>query len=1135
MLMKGFLSFILCLFIISKANAQLPILETLENNIYSNSKDVEIQSLNMDVKIFGNIAVTKLQMSFVNHSGRVMEGRLTFPLPDGANVTGYALDINGVLRNAVPVEKEKATAVFESVERRKIDPGILEKVEGNNFRTRIYPLPANEGVRTIEIVFQEELNVQAGKLEYYVPLPNKLYKTFSLHTTVFNNTQKPQLLEKPHGSFDFIKRNNSWMASIDKTNYEPTGSIRINIPVENFNANTILQKGSHQEYYFQATVKVPPHNIFKASSPGKLGIIWDNSLSRLNADVKKEKEFLRQYFLVNKNVSVEFAEINIAFKKTTRIKIVNGDTKKLFDLIDNVRYDGGTDFSQLRPMDVDEYLFFSDGLTTFGDLKLGIQDPVHTIVSNPVADFSQLKYIADQTGGRFINLNETKIPAALKTLTNKAYRFLGIASNSNIYELYPSQTECPGTFITLVGKTKDPNTNLELNFGYDKKQLQKVAVKLNAALISNDWNVEHCWAQKKLSELEVFYNRNKKEISDLGKQYGIVTKNTSLIILESLDDYIKYKIPPPAELREAYDEAVRQKEDSKREEINNLLDDAKNMMADLKNWHSTDFIALKEQKRIADSIATAARIRMEDSIRLATAARLIIEKRTTDSVKRVDSIKLAQNQQTLQRQLDSLHINVRGRGSISAGTTPLIVVDGAPFDGDISAISPNDIEDMNILNDASATSLYGARGSNGVIIIRTKRNMQESKNTLSEVVITTPYGPPVSKERYVGAADVVTGKRIENTPVSDISKSIEGAAPGVQATNGYYMSGSGATYQFSSNATSYQSYNSSSDNIVSSGETDFEGNSKVFEINSNAVYIKKLRKINDPKKAYELYLIMRQEYISTPTFYFDIANWFFKKEDVATGLRVLSNLAELDLENAEIYKTIAYTLKKYNQHEKLCYITNKVLDWRPNDPQSYRDYALALEDNGQYQKSLEVLYSALLQDYTDETLNRDKGIEETILMELNQLISKYHSKLNLKNIDTALIADLPVDIRVVMNWNLDNVDMDLHVIDPNKEECYYSHRTTEAGGRISDDFTDGFGPEQFILKKAIKGKYQIKTDYFSEGRVSGSGRTTLMAEVYLYYGTAKEQRKMVVFQSSQNDDDDEGNNNDDVLIGEFEF
>ena len=66
-------------------------------------------------------------------------------------------------------------------------------------------------------------------------------------------------------------------------------------------------------------------------------------------------------------------------------------------------------------------------------------------------------------------------------------------------------------------------------------------------------------------------------------------------------------------------------------------------------------------------------------------------------------------------------IRIRGIGSINSQTTPLYVVDGVPYDGDISAIDPGDIASTTILKDATATSLYGSRGANGVVVITTKK------------------------------------------------------------------------------------------------------------------------------------------------------------------------------------------------------------------------------------------------------------------------------------------------------------------------------------------------------------------------------------------------------------------------------
>ena len=69
-------------------------------------------------------------------------------------------------------------------------------------------------------------------------------------------------------------------------------------------------------------------------------------------------------------------------------------------------------------------------------------------------------------------------------------------------------------------------------------------------------------------------------------------------------------------------------------------------------------------------------------------------------------------------------VYVRGVGSINASTQPLYVVDGMPYDGDISNIAASDIEQLTVMKDAASTALYGARGANGVIIITTKRGSE---------------------------------------------------------------------------------------------------------------------------------------------------------------------------------------------------------------------------------------------------------------------------------------------------------------------------------------------------------------------------------------------------------------------------
>ena len=66
-------------------------------------------------------------------------------------------------------------------------------------------------------------------------------------------------------------------------------------------------------------------------------------------------------------------------------------------------------------------------------------------------------------------------------------------------------------------------------------------------------------------------------------------------------------------------------------------------------------------------------------------------------------------------------IRIRGFSSLNAGKDPLIIVDGAPYSGDLGNLNPNDVESMTVLKDAASNALYGARGANGVIVITTKK------------------------------------------------------------------------------------------------------------------------------------------------------------------------------------------------------------------------------------------------------------------------------------------------------------------------------------------------------------------------------------------------------------------------------
>ncbi|HEU4607372.1 MAG TPA: TonB-dependent receptor plug domain-containing protein, partial [Chitinophagaceae bacterium] len=98
---------------------------------------------------------------------------------------------------------------------------------------------------------------------------------------------------------------------------------------------------------------------------------------------------------------------------------------------------------------------------------------------------------------------------------------------------------------------------------------------------------------------------------------------------------------------------------------------------------------------------------------------------------------------------NDLSILIRGRNSISASVSPLIVWDGVPYTGGISDINPNDIESIEVLKDASAAAIYGSRGSNGVILITSKQGRR------GKVSIT--YDGSYGTQTLVNKPDLLTG------------------------------------------------------------------------------------------------------------------------------------------------------------------------------------------------------------------------------------------------------------------------------------------------------------------------------------------------------------------------------------------
>ena len=133
------------------------------------NQPIQLDTVAIEVKMQGFLARTRIEMVFDNPNARVLEGEFVFPLGAGQTVTGYALEVDGTLREGVVVPKQTARVAFEETSRRQIDPGLAELTRGNVFRTRLYPIPA-KGKKRIVLEFEQVMDDAGSHWRYLMPL-----------------------------------------------------------------------------------------------------------------------------------------------------------------------------------------------------------------------------------------------------------------------------------------------------------------------------------------------------------------------------------------------------------------------------------------------------------------------------------------------------------------------------------------------------------------------------------------------------------------------------------------------------------------------------------------------------------------------------------------------------------------------------------------------------------------------------------------------------------------------------------------------------------------------------------------------------------------------------------------------------
>jgi hypothetical protein len=985
------------------------------------SEPLGLQRLKVEATVSGFLARTRVTMTFHNPHPRPLEGELVFPLPAGATVSGYALDIDGVLVDGSVVEKEEARIAFEAEQRRGVDPGLVEWVRGNNFRTRVWPIPAR-GTRTVRIEYVSELVSEGAgdaRVElYHLPMryPTAIAEAELRVEVVKDGNAAPAVRQSPLASFAFESWQDRFVAAATAHDVELKDDMTIALPAVT-RESVRVEKEPDDAYYFAIDdfPKVPDPGgsaIGMALPPKRVGLLWDASLSRADVDRKRELAIVRAWLARLGNVEVVLTVFRNKPEAPRSFLIQGGDAGELLRALDGIAYDGATSLAGLGAPDVAYSVLVSDGLDTLASAApRAAKSPVYAFCADSRADHALLRHFARASGGEYFDLARLTDDAVAAAIGAPRYALLSATGDPKaVADLLPSGAQPVLGRVTVTGRLLVPEATVTLRYGGIGLPATERTITLRQAGAGTSGLVAHVWAQQKVDELALQPERNHDELLALGRRFGIVTPGTSLLVLERLDQYLRYGIEPPASraaMREQYRQSVATRDRDVAQRKVAKLDQVVASWQEHVQWWQLEFKPRPAPKKQMGFAASGAP--MHDST----------------------------------EQLE---------GGVTGG------VEGGVAGGVVGGV-------VGGLPQSSADG---------------------------------------SVARYRNAAPPAAP-----APMESAMRAYGNSAPAQEEAK--------------------------TDKDVAKPEPERERENRASislkPWDPDTPYLAAMKKAG-PEKAYATYLAERAKYADRPAFYLDCADFLLRLKQRDLGVRVLTSVLELKLEDARLLRVVAHRLQQIGELDLAVALFEKVLRLRPEEPQSPRDLALALSDRAdalrarrpQRRGAIAADYSralALLNDVvTRQWDGRFPDIETIALMEANRILAvAEREKLPLARtatIDPRLRKPLDVDVRIVLTWDTDNTDMDLWVTEPGGEKCYYGYNRTTMGGRLSHDFTSGYGPEEYMIHRGLAGAYGVQANFYGSRAASLTGPTTLQATVFTNYGRPNEKREALTVRLTDN-------------------
>jgi Ca-activated chloride channel homolog len=347
---------------------------------------LEIKSAKVTASIKDQVAHTRIEEEFYNPNPRRLEGTFLLPLPKGAHLQKFAIEVNGKMTEGELLSADKARGIYEEIVRKAKDPALLEYVGRDLLKVRIFPIEPNSTKR-VELTYDQLLKSDSGMIEYTLPLNTAQYAatpigTFSLKLNLESSTSLKTIYSPSH-SIEIL-RNTDKTATIglEENSAKPEKDFQLfySAQEKELGLSFLTYKEAGQDGYFMMLASPGFGGKKQRVLPKDVVFVLDTSGSMNGKKLAQAKKALA-FCVNNLNSEDRFEIIRFAteteslFKKLTA---VSDETRREGEsFVENLKTIGGTAINDalkkalsIRPNEITRpfmVVFLTDGLPTVGD------------------------------------------------------------------------------------------------------------------------------------------------------------------------------------------------------------------------------------------------------------------------------------------------------------------------------------------------------------------------------------------------------------------------------------------------------------------------------------------------------------------------------------------------------------------------------------------------------------------------------------------------------------------------------------------------------------------------------------------------------------------------------------------------